>query len=84
MARSCGADPLPSWNDGKTKQSIIAFVYGHVSGGVPSWCERPAVAPASRAPPAGGCERDHVCVAARSGRLAHAAHLNLESYTLQE
>lgn len=50
-----GSEPLLSWNDGSTKEAIIAFVELTVSGGVPVeeriavfdadgtlWCEQPA------------------------------------------
>src|SRR3990170_7265310 len=43
QARAASADPLPSWNDGPTKQSIIDFVAAVTKEGGPSY-----VAPAER------------------------------------
>ena len=52
------SDPIPSWNDGKAKQSIEAFVHrvatagGKELSGVPGRCNRPEISGARR--PAGG------------------------------
>ncbi|MGC2607782.1 MAG: hypothetical protein WA419_19715 [Silvibacterium sp.] len=34
-----GSDPLPSWNEGSTKQSILNFVRGVTTAGGPQFVE---------------------------------------------
>ncbi|MBI5757984.1 MAG: haloacid dehalogenase-like hydrolase [Planctomycetales bacterium] len=40
-SRACAADPLPSWNDGKAKQSIITFVEKVTKQGSPDFVPGP-------------------------------------------
>jgi phosphoglycolate phosphatase-like HAD superfamily hydrolase len=42
MAAGSGADPLPSWNDGPAKQSIITFVKKVTTSGSPDFVAVPA------------------------------------------
>lgn len=35
------ADPLPSWNDGKAKQSVVAFVNKVTKAGSPDFVPKP-------------------------------------------
>jgi len=50
-AMAFAADPLPSWNDGKAKQSIIAFVEKVTTAGLPDFVPIPERIPAKAGTP---------------------------------